>query len=696
MKKKNIYLLGLALLFAAPQTMAQDVAAHFDMRYKLGNKRQITSPELFLPLQQDTNSLLFADIRAMFDGDNNKEGNLGLGYRQLEDDYIWGVYGFFDRRKSQFDAYHSQATIGAEWLTEDWDFRVNGYLPLTDKKNLDGFGGGPTSIVVQGNNVLQLGGGGAFEKGMGGFDAEVGYQILPGFRAFAGGYTFRADDVPDVNGYRGRLQYDVNDYVRLGLEYQRDDVRGENRYAEIRVRIPFGANAKNDVKGLRKRLAEPVVRDIDIVTSVKETGGPAGGSPITNPDTGQAQEIWYVDNSAAPGGDGSFENPYITLQDAIASVGAGDIIYVYRGDATSNGLDGNFLLGRAGMQLIGSNADLVYDGTRVTYGTGTGEVLIASGGRFPFLTNTSGGTVLTVANQNISIAGLDVSGASTDFAIKAQGGNISGLALNNVKIGGSQSGISLTTASTSSVTMNDVKISNISSTGILANNIGNLTMTDVDVTVGSLGVTDGIVLNYNTAGTYTASFDDVTLADHGRGLSFIAENGADVTANIINSASYSATRGVYASADSGALLAVTAADSVFDYNDYGTYIESLDNSTTLTFDYTDVVLSNSALAGFFGADQFTFNLSTNNAPMNLTSSTDGIYVRNTTGLSTVNLGTGVLVTGNGRGYVNEYASALGLAGGLYPGGVFGNTLNEADGAGNNVTGNTVDIDISQF
>lgn len=696
--KKNTYLLGFTALCLAVPAMAQDqdIASRFDLRYKMGNKRQITSPELFVPLQQDHNSLLFADIRAMFDGDNNKEGNLGLGFRQLEGDYLWGAYGFFDRRKSENDAYHSQATFGAELLTENWDFRVNGYAPLTGTQTLSGFGGGPTSLQIQGNNVLQLGGGGAIEKGMGGFDAEVGYQLLPGLRAFAGGYAFRASGVPDVDGFRGRFQYDVNDYLRLGVEYQNDDVRGTNRYAEIRVRIPFGANAKNDVKGLRKRMAEPVIRDIDIVTSMKKT---EGGGKIKNPDTGQDQEIWYVDNSATPGGDGTFENPYTTLADAIASVGAGDIIYVYRGDATSNGLDGNFLLGRAGMQLIGSNSDLVYDGSRVTYGTGSGEVLITSGGRFPFLTNTSGGTVLTVANQNIRIAGVDVSGATTDYAIKAQGGNVSGLRLDNVNIGSSQGGISITTPSTTSVSLRNVEIANTTDTGIRADNVGTLNLEDVQVRGpfnGGVWISNGIDLNYNTAGTYTATFNDVTSEQHIEGIAFNVENGADVTADIADSASYFATRALYASTDSGASLTVNATDTAFDSSDYGTYVESLDNSTTLTLNYTDVNLSSNGLAGFFGADQFTFNLNTANAPYTLTGPNDGIFVRNTTGLSTVNLGAGVLVTGNARGYVNEYATALGLPGGLYPGGVYGNTLNELDGAGNNVTGNTVDIDISTF
>jgi hypothetical protein len=684
MKKKNTYLLGFALLLATQPAMAQDVAAHFDLRYKLGNKRQITSPELFVPLQQDNNSVLFADIRAMFDADNNKEGNLGLGYRQLEQDYIWGVYSFFDRRKSENDLYHSQATLGAEWLTENWDFRVNAYAPLTDEKTLSGFGGGPTSLELQGNNVLQIGGGSAVEKSMRGFDAEVGYQFLPGLRAFAGGYAFRASGVPDIDGFRGRMQYDVNDYVRLGLEYQRDNVRGENRYAEIRVRIPFGAAAKDELKGLRKRLGEPVVRDIDIVTSVKKT---EGGGFINNPDTGQAQEIWYVNNSNTDpsGGDGTYENPFTTLQDAIVSAGTGDIIYVYRGNATSTGMDGSFLLGRAGMQLIGSNANMVYDGTRVTFGS-SGEVLVPSGGRFPFLVNSSGGTVLTIANQNIRIAGLDVSGATTDFAIKSSGGNVSGLQIDNVKISNSQGGISLTSPSITSATLRNVEVSGVTDTGILANNIGNLTMQNAQVRGDVSYVSNGILLNYDTAGTYNVSFDNVNADQHARGISFVAENSANVTANVENSASYFTTRAFNASADSGASLVVNASNSVFDTSDYGVYVESLDNSTTLTMNFTDVGMSNNTTAGFYGADQFTLNLDTANAPFNLSNSNDGIFVRNTTGLATINLGAGVQVTGNTRGYVNEYAAGLGAP----------SALNEADGSGNNVTGNTTDTDITSF
>lgn len=699
MKKKNIYLLGLALLFAAPQTMAQDVAAHFDMRYKLGNKRQITSPELFLPLQQDTNSLLFADIRAMFDGNNNKEGNLGLGYRQLEDDYIWGVYGFLDRRKSRFDVYHGQATLGAEWLTEDWDFRVNGYVPLTDKKILSGFGGGATSIQLQGNSVVQSGGGGAFEKTMGGMDAEVGYQFLPGFRAFAGGYTFRADEVPDINGYRGRLQYDVNDYLRLGLEYQRDQVRGENRYAEIRVRIPFGANAKNDVKGLRKRLAEPVVRDIDIVTSVRETEGGGAAGNVINPDTGQAQEIWYVDNSNATpvvaGGAGSFEDPFLTLQDAITAAGPGDIIYVYRGLATTAGMDTGYTLNHSGMQLIGSGIDLVYNGSRVTAG-GSGQVLIGNAGNALIANNVSG-PVLQVNNQNIVIAGVQLSGAN-NAAIRTIGSNASGLVIDTVITDNTnQNGIFLGTSSASSnITVRNVDLASNAIYGLMAENINNLTIENTSV-LGS-GPNDGIILRYNQAGTYGITLDDLYLEHNNIGVTMTAENAAVVNLSANDITTFNNARGMQLAADTAAALTTDITNSALADNTYaGLFIDSRDNMTTFEVNVDNVDFSNNNNVGIRGREQFTLNVDNST----ITTLNDGIYVQNNFGLSTVNLGAGVLVTGNVRGYINEYASALGLAGGLYPGGVFGNTLNEADGAGNNVTGNnasgpTQDIEITPF
>src|SRR5262249_23235216 len=95
--------------------------------------------DIFLPLWQDQTSLLFGDLRGTFTTQTSQEGNFGIGYRTLIDpEWILGGWVFFDIKNSQNSNLFYQASAGAELLSVDWDFRVNGYFPLnTDSKNVD-------------------------------------------------------------------------------------------------------------------------------------------------------------------------------------------------------------------------------------------------------------------------------------------------------------------------------------------------------------------------------------------------------------------------------------------------------------------------------------------------------------------------------------------------------------------------------
>src|SRR5262245_14781205 len=95
--------------------------------------------DIFLPLWQDQTSLLFGDLRGTFTTQTSQEGNFGIGYRTLIDpEWILGGYAFFDIKNSQNDNLFYQASVGAELLSVDWDFRLNGYFPInTDSKNIN-------------------------------------------------------------------------------------------------------------------------------------------------------------------------------------------------------------------------------------------------------------------------------------------------------------------------------------------------------------------------------------------------------------------------------------------------------------------------------------------------------------------------------------------------------------------------------
>ncbi|HEX5393683.1 MAG TPA: inverse autotransporter beta domain-containing protein, partial [Rhodocyclaceae bacterium] len=104
---------------------------HIDVEAKPGSKRTLGEADLFLPLAQDARTLVFGNLRTRFDNKNGYEGNLGVGVRRMvEDGWNLGAYGYWDHRRSSNGNFFDQATLGAEALGRDWEFRANGYVPV--------------------------------------------------------------------------------------------------------------------------------------------------------------------------------------------------------------------------------------------------------------------------------------------------------------------------------------------------------------------------------------------------------------------------------------------------------------------------------------------------------------------------------------------------------------------------------------
>lgn len=63
---------------------------------------------LFAPLWQTPDEMFFADLRGLYNDLDEVEGNWGLGYRRMiNDDAIFGLYGYYDVRYTEFNnRYH--------------------------------------------------------------------------------------------------------------------------------------------------------------------------------------------------------------------------------------------------------------------------------------------------------------------------------------------------------------------------------------------------------------------------------------------------------------------------------------------------------------------------------------------------------------------------------------------------------------
>lgn len=258
---------------------------HIDLEAKPGSKRSLGEADLFLPLAQDDRTLIFANLRSRFDDNSSREGNLGIGWRQMQESgWNFGLYGYFDRRRSDNGNYFNQATLGAEALGQNWDFRANGYLPVGTRVRTLGTTGGTTTAAISGAEI-QVTTSAIWtqeERSLKGFDAEVGwrtplfdYEARRQLRLFLGGYRF-SDAGVTVEGPRIRAELAMEELpwfnkearLFLGAEAQHDNARGDQSFLSLRLRFPLGkaSNRPSSLNAQERRMTAPVMRDVDIVT----------------------------------------------------------------------------------------------------------------------------------------------------------------------------------------------------------------------------------------------------------------------------------------------------------------------------------------------------------------------------------------------------------------------------------------------
>lgn len=132
-----------------------------------------------------------------------------------------------------------------------------------------------------------------------------------------------------------------------------------------------------------------------------------------------AGRVWYIDNTAAPDGDGSMVAPFDRLSRAERAADVGDTLYVFRGDGTARGLDGGIRL-RPHQRLLGSGVALELPGD---------ESLPA--GEPPLLAATIGAAV-TLADFAV-VEGLALAGNGP--AVVAGAGSV-GVRLEHLRIEG--------------------------------------------------------------------------------------------------------------------------------------------------------------------------------------------------------------------------------------------------------------------
>ncbi|HVY05076.1 MAG TPA: inverse autotransporter beta domain-containing protein [Burkholderiales bacterium] len=450
-------LIAATLLSTPPAFAQEDVAKkwspHFDMQLQPGLHRSLMEGDLFLPVSQNADTLVFGDLRARFDDEGAHEGNFGLGLRRMiNEDWILGGYGFYDRQTSALGSRFDQATAGFEALGRNWDFRANAYVPFgSTASTVEGGGatGSPTVQLANNALVLTLPAGGREERALPGFDAEVGWRV-PVFdteagkqlRLYAGGYRFEHDALL-VTGPRVRAEFVIDQVpgfwkgarFSAGLEYQDDNVRGSQSYAVLRLRVPFGG--RDDAQVLtaqERRMTAPVVRDIDIVTQTRSSGsGKATTEAVTQTADGKPLKVFTDDattGAALPGAvsaaganstvllSGTFNTTStITLQAGQTLVGAGTLsVKTTSGQAVSVTNPHRAAINGNAIQVIAMANDTIVRGLTITQsssGIASGTGLYASNNSRLLVENS----VITATTSSGTASGVSFSGGS-DITIR--------------------------------------------------------------------------------------------------------------------------------------------------------------------------------------------------------------------------------------------------------------------------------------
>lgn len=508
-------LAAMAMDATAQQQAAPKWGAHLDVEAKPGSRRSLGEADLFLPLTQSERSLVFASLRGRFDDHDGHEGNLGAGMRRMLDGgWNLGGYAYVDRRRSETGNRFSQATLGAEALGRDWDFRGNIYQPFGDQVKNTGALSSTASIT---GTTVQVVTRPFEERALEGYDLEAGWRVPlwaaeadTQLRVYAGGYRF-SDSVAKISGPRVRAElamYDLQSLwqgaqLMLGAEYQDDNARGSQGFVSLRLRIPFGGKTPGrKLNWQEQRMAAPVVRDVDVVTrTVVSATQLAAVETVTATASGQTLAI--IDSGTTTGA---------ALPGAVAAAGTNSLVVLtgsYNTTATTTLQNGQTLMGTGTLTLRTPS--------------GYTAVLITPGATINGTINTNGAVA---AANNSTITGLTINNSATaglgSTAVRVIG--VTGVTISNSTISASEGG-------------------NNSANGVVIGGGGSATISNNTISAFSNG---GVAAAINILGS-TATIAGNTLSGAGNNVDptrhrFLAMNGA--TINSADSTGNTAAAGV--------------------------------------------------------------------------------------------------------------------------------------------------------
>lgn len=280
MKKLSI-ILTIFLTQAYMCSHAQKYTANVELSAKKGItgkskfKRDIGRLGLLFPFWQHESAVAYFTAIGMKDTKHSIEGNFGVGLRKIiNNSYILGTYGFYDVRNTPNNNNLHQITMGAEYLTHNFETRLNLYVPINEKilsaTEIYDISYDPKFTRTKvGKSAIEN-----VEKGLIGVDVEVGGSLPAhtNLSAYIAYYYFDAKDAKAVYGPRARAKYTLADW--LSLEYEASFDSKRKFISSIGINLNWRFGAKNSLgkqiklSRIEQKMTQLPVRDVDIVSQV--------------------------------------------------------------------------------------------------------------------------------------------------------------------------------------------------------------------------------------------------------------------------------------------------------------------------------------------------------------------------------------------------------------------------------------------
>ncbi|MGD1875755.1 MAG: hypothetical protein ACFB02_22260 [Mastigocoleus sp.] len=543
----------------------------------LGYDGSFTSLEGFLPiLQTPGNSLFYLDGKLLLSTDDSLvNGNIVLGHRfySKKDKRIIGTYFAFDSRNTSENKFE-QLGAGFETLGETWDFRANFYVPinnvrqLTDESILETVS--PLSLpTFQGNFLVQNQTtqrqiNRRFEAAMSGLDFELGMKLASlgktgNIRGYAGIYYYDAPGTNNIVGGKGRLEINPNNNLKLGLSLSSDEKFGTN--LALSAGASLGGkpsnNSNNKQNLLIARLTESVVRNTNIIIDSQiESESTSQTQTVTLTDSTTAQPLTFQHvNLTENNGDGSFENPFNDINQALNTAQNNHIIYVQSNNNSeslgftipsdvqvlSSGIEQTINTTQSGIiQLPGSNSGILPTITTTVIMSDRSKIsgfnILSTDGPGISANNASDFTIENnaIASQtNTAIELENIGGRVTIAKNTIENSAFGGLSVNN-SLPGLDLNINeniITNIGTAATNSNAINLEfNNQGDGII--NIG---QNQIINNQNSNGITNGIEIKLSNSANRTLNItDNIILNNQGYGVNLSLEDEAAAVLNIQN------------------------------------------------------------------------------------------------------------------------------------------------------------------